>query len=432
MEIHALRARTIVDSRGRPTVEVDVHLSDGAVGRAAVPAGASTGRHEAHALRDGGKAWGGQGVTKALDNIHGEIAEALLGRRADEQQALDETLIQLDKTAQKTYLGANAMLGVSLAAARAAAASLGVPLWRYLGGMRAHLLPVPLMNILNGGAHADNQLEVQELMIVPLAADSMLEAMRMGTEVFHALKAQLKKAGHHTGLGDEGGFAPELADVRSALDMVMAAIAAAGLKAGKGRGDHIALALDPAASEFYRRGHYHMQAEKKPLSSDEMVRWYEGLCKEWPIVSLEDAMAETDIAGWQALTQTLGDSVQLVGDDIFVTQTARLARGIKQGCGNAILVKPNQCGTLSETLAAIDMAQEAGWRVVVSHRSGDTEDSFIADLAVATASGQIKTGSLARSERLAKYNQLLRIAEELGPAARYAGRSAFAALRGQT
>lgn len=428
MEIRSLAARTVLDSRGQPTLEVELRLADGSIGRAMVPSGASTGRHEAHALRDGGKAWGGQGVTKALANIHGEIAAALMGMRADEQKALDDALIALDKTAQRTYLGANAMLGVSLAAARAAAASLGLPLWRYLGGMRAQLLPVPQMNILNGGAHADNALDVQECMIVPLSAGSMLEALRMGSEIFHALKAQLKKAGHHTGLGDEGGFAPALGDVRQSLDFLLAAIAAAGLKAGRDAKSDIALALDAAAGEFYRKGNYHLHGEKKTLGTDAMVRWYEGLCRDWPLVSLEDGMAESDVAGWQALTEALGQRVQLVGDDIFVTQTPRLARGIARRCGNAILVKPNQCGTLSETLAAIEMAQAAGWRTVISHRSGDTEDPFIADLAVATHSGQIKTGSLARSERLAKYNQLLRIEEALGAAARYAGRRAFACL----
>ena len=429
MEIRSIRARTILDSRGHPTLEVEVHLADGACGRAAVPAGASTGRHEAHALRDGGKAWGGQGVTKALANVHGEIAAALMGQRADEQRVLDDALIALDNTAQKTHLGANAMLGVSLAAARAAAASLNLPLWRYLGGRRAELLPVPLMNILNGGAHADNRLDLQEFMIVPLSATSMLEAMRMGSEVFHALKAQLKKAGHHTGLGDEGGFAPDFGDVRRALEFLVAAIEATGLKAGRDPKSDIGLALDAAASEFFRRGKYELKGEKASLTSEALVRWYEKLCKDWPIVSLEDGMAETDHAGWRALTEALGARVQLVGDDVFVTQTARLARGIAENSANAILIKPNQCGTLSETLAAIAMAQEAGWRTVISHRSGDTEDSFIADLAVATQSGQIKTGSLARSERLAKYNQLLRIEDELGPAARYAGRRAFTCLR---
>ena len=411
--------REIIDSRGNPTVEVDVALTDGAFGRAAVPSGASTGAHEAHELRDGGKRYGGKGVRKAVEAINGEIRQALTGFDADDQRGLDKRLCQLDGTENKKRLGANAILGVSLANAKAAARSHNQPLYRYLGGAEATLLPAPMMNIINGGAHADNPIDFQEFMIAPIGAPSFTEALRMGVEVFHALKSALKAAGHTTAVGDEGGFAPNLASTRAALDFVMAAIAAAGFKPG----EDVYLALDVAATELYADGRYLLKGEGKSLTSADLVATYAELVASYPIFSIEDGMAEDDWGGWRTLTETLGSQCQLVGDDLFVTNVTRLKQGIDQGIANAILVKVNQIGTLSETLDAVRMAQKAGYNAVMSHRSGETEDATIADLAVATSCGQIKTGSLARSDRVAKYNQLLRIEEELGSAARYAGRS---------
>jgi enolase len=418
-----IQAREILDSRGNPTVEVDVHLETGTFGRAAVPSGASTGAHEAVELRDGeGDRFGGKGVRKAVDAVVGEIFDAVSGMDAEEQLALDQALITLDGTPNKGRLGANAILGVSLAAAHAAAREAGVPLWRHVGGLYAHRLPVPLMNILNGGAHADNALDIQEFMIAPVGADSFADALRMGAEVFHALRKQLLAAGHNTNVGDEGGFAPALNSTDEALGLVAKAVEAAGYRLG----DDVALALDPASTEFYRDGRYVLAGEGKTLDAAGMVAYYEDLCRRYPIVSIEDGMAEDDWDGWVALTRAIGGKVQLVGDDLFVTSTARLQDGIARGAANAILVKVNQIGTLSETLAAVDTAQRAGYRAVMSHRSGETEDTSIADLAVATNCGQIKTGSLSRSDRTAKYNQLLRIEEALGTAARYAGRAALA------
>jgi enolase len=411
--------REIIDSRGNPTVEVDVVLTDGAFGRAAVPSGASTGAHEAHELRDGGKRYGGKGVRKAVEAVNGEIRQALTGFDADDQRGLDKRLCQLDGTENKKRLGANAILGASLANAKAAARSHNQPLYRYLGGAEATLLPVPMMNIINGGAHADTPIDFQEFMIAPIGAPTFAEALRMGVEVFHALKSALKAAGHTTAVGDEGGFAPNLASTHAALDFVMAAIAAAGFKPG----EDVYLALDPAATEFYAGGRYLLKGEGKSLTPAEMVATYAELVANYPIFSIEDGMAEDDWEGWRTLTEALGNRCQLVGDDLFVTNVTRLKRGIDQGIANAILVKVNQIGTLSETLDAVRMAQKAGYNAVMSHRSGETEDATIADLAVATSCGQIKTGSLARSDRVAKYNQLLRIEEELGAAARYAGRS---------
>jgi enolase len=411
--------REILDSRGNPTVEVDVVLTTGAFGRAAVPSGASTGAHEAHELRDGGKRYGGKGVKRAVEAVNGEIRNALTGFDASEQRGLDRRLCELDGTDNKKRLGANAILGVSLAAAKAAARDHDQPLYRYLGGEAATLLPVPMMNILNGGAHADNPIDFQEFMIAPVGAPNFAEALRMGAEVFHALKAALKAAGHNTAVGDEGGFAPNLASTRQALDFVVAAIGAAGFKLGA----DIYLALDVAATELYTGNRYVLKGEGRTLNFAEMVATYADLVANYPIYSIEDGMSEDDWEGWRALTQALGARVQLVGDDLFVTNVTRLKRGIDQGIANAILVKVNQIGTLSETLDAVRMAQEAGYAAVMSHRSGETEDATIADLAVATNCGQIKTGSLARSDRVAKYNQLLRIEEELGTAARYAGRS---------
>jgi len=411
--------REILDSRGNPTVEVDVVLANGAFGRAAVPSGASTGAHEAHELRDGDKRYGGKGVRKAVAAVNGEIRQSLTGLDASDQRGIDERLCQLDGTPNKKRLGANAILGVSLATAKAAARDNNEPLYRYLGGAGATLLPVPMMNILNGGVHADNPIDFQEFLIAPIGAPSFSEALRMGVEVFHALKSALKAAGHNTNVGDEGGFAPNLASTREALDFVMAAIKAADYEPGK----DVFLALDAAATEFYAKGNYELRGEGRTLKPEEMVGTYSDLVSNYPIYSIEDGMSEDDWDGWRALTDALGSRCQLVGDDIFVTNVVRLRTGIEKGIANAILVKVNQIGTLSETLAAVHMAQNAGYAAVMSHRSGETEDATIADLAVATNCGQIKTGSLARSDRVAKYNQLLRIEEELGNAARYAGRS---------
>ena len=420
-----IHAREILDSRGNPTIEVDVTLEDGSMGRAAVPSGASTGAHEAVELRDGDKArYGGKGVLKAVDSVNNEIDEALCGYDAEDQIHIDESLIALDGTPNKSKLGANAILGVSLATAKAAADASGLPLYRYVGGATARVLPTPMMNIINGGAHADNPIDFQEFMILPIGAPSFKDALRWGVEIFHGLKAALKKAGHNTNVGDEGGFAPNLPSAEAALDFCVKAIADAGFKPGV----DVALGLDCAATEFFRDGQYVYEGEKITRSIDEQVRYIAKLVAAYPIVTIEDAMSEDDWEGWQALTRAVGAKTQLVGDDLFVTNVERLARGIKQGVGNSILIKVNQIGTLTETLAAVDMAHRAGYTAVMSHRSGETEDSTIADLAVATNCGQIKTGSLARSDRLAKYNQLLRIEEELGAQARYAGRAALKAL----
>ena len=417
-----IRAREILDSRGNPTVEVDVRLADGTLGRAAVPSGASTGAHEAVELRDGDKSrYGGKGVRRAVDAVNGEVFDALSGLDAEDQLHVDALLRRLDGTPNKSRLGANATLGVSLAVAKAAAAARGQALFRYVGGARAHVLPVPMMNIVNGGAHADNPIDFQEFMVMPVGAPSFPEALRMGAEIFHALKKRLAEAGHATNVGDEGGFAPNLRSADEALAFVAKAVEAAGYRLG----DQVALALDVASTEFFRDGRYVMEGEGRTLDAGGMVRLYEELCARYPIVSIEDGMAEDDWAGWKALTDALGAKVQLVGDDLFVTNPGRLADGISRGVANAILVKVNQIGTLSETLEAVDMAHRAGYRAVMSHRSGETEDATIADLAVATNCGQIKTGSLSRSDRLAKYNQLLRIDEALGPVAAYAGRSAL-------
>jgi enolase len=417
--ITAIVGREIIDSRGNPTVEVDVAVEGGHFGRAAVPSGASTGAHEAHELRDGGKRYGGKGVKKAVEAVNGEIAKALRGKDVEDQSGLDQLLRDLDGTATKKRLGANAILGVSLAAAKAAAAAHKLPLYRYLGGSEATLLPVPMMNILNGGVHADNPIDFQEFMIAPVGASSIAEAVRMGAEIFHALKRALKDAGHNTNVGDEGGFAPNLASTKQALDFVMAAIAAAGFKPGV----DVYIALDVAATELYRDGLYVLQGEGRKLAAKDMAAYYAELVSNYPIYSIEDGMSEDDWDGWRALTDILGKRCQLVGDDLFVTNVARLKDGIDKHIANAILVKVNQIGTLTETLDAVGMAQKAGYAAVMSHRSGETEDATIADLAVATNCGQIKTGSLARSDRVAKYNQLIRIEEELGSAARYAGAS---------
>jgi enolase len=414
--------REILDSRGNPTVEVDVVLQDGSRGRAGVPSGASTGAHEAVELRDGDKKrYLGKGVRNAVEAVNGEIFDALSGMDAEAQVKIDETMISLDGTPNKGRLGANAILGVSLAVAKAAAAANKLPLYRYVGGTSARLLPVPMMNIVNGGVHADNPIDFQEFMIMPLGVASLKEAVRAGSEIFHTLRAALKADGHNTNVGDEGGFAPNLPSAEAALDFVLAAIAKAGYRVG----DDVAIALDPAASEFFKDGAYAYEGEGKTRSIDQQVEYLAALTKHYPIVSIEDGMAEDDYDGWKKLTQTIGDRCQLVGDDIFVTNVARLADGIKNGIGNSILIKVNQIGTLSETLAAVEMAHKAGYTAVMSHRSGETEDSTIADLAVATNCGQIKTGSLARSDRTAKYNQLLRIEEELGAQAAYAGRAAL-------
>jgi enolase len=416
--------REILDSRGNPTVEVDVVLADGSRGRAAVPSGASTGTHEAVELRDGGERYLGKGVRNAVEAVNGEIFDAVSGMDAEAQVKIDQTMIALDGTPNKGRLGANAILGVSLAVAKAAAAAKREPLYRYVGGAAARLLPVPMMNIINGGVHADNPIDFQEFMIVPVGAPSFAEALRAGTEIFHTLRAALKSAGHNTNVGDEGGFAPNLPSAEAALDLVVAAIGKAGYRAG----DDVMLALDAAASEFFVDGTYRYEGEGKTRSVAQQVDYLVALAKRYPIVSIEDGMAEDDTAGWKLLTQKLGAQCQLVGDDNFVTNVARLTAGIRDGIANSILIKVNQIGTLTETLAAVETAHKAGYTAVMSHRSGETEDSTIADLAVATGCGQIKTGSLARSDRVAKYNQLLRIEEELGAEARYAGRAAFKAL----
>ena len=416
--------REILDSRGNPTVEVDVVLADGSRGRAAVPSGASTGTHEAVELRDGGERYLGKGVRNAVEAVNGEIFDAISGMDAEAQVKIDQTMIALDGTPNKGRLGANAILGVSLAVAKAAAAAKREPLYRYVGGAAARLLPVPMMNIINGGVHADNPIDFQEFMIVPVGAPSFAEALRAGAEIFHTLRAALKSAGHNTNVGDEGGFAPNLPSAEAALDLVVAAIGKAGYRAG----DDVMLALDAAASEFFVDGAYRYEGEGKTRSVAQQVDYLVALANRYPIVSIEDGMAEDDTAGWKLLTQKLGAHCQLVGDDNFVTNVARLTAGIRDGIANSILIKVNQIGTLTETLAAVETAHKAGYTAVMSHRSGETEDSTIADLAVATGCGQIKTGSLARSDRVAKYNQLLRIEEELGAEARYAGRAAFKAL----
>ena len=413
-----IRAREILDSRGNPTVEVDVALESGAFGRAAVPSGASTGAHEAVELRDGDKdRYGGKGVLKAVEAVNHEIFDVLSGMDAEEQIEIDRLMIELDGTENKGRLGANAILGVSLAVAKAAAEESGLPLYRYVGGAFARTLPVPMMNIVNGGAHADNPIDVQEFMIMPVGADSLAEGVRIGAEVFQTLKGKLKEAGHGTNVGDEGGFAPNLKSTREALDYIMASIEAAGYKPG----DDVALALDAASTEFFEDGKYLLSGEDATLDSAGMADYLASLCDSYPILSIEDGMAEDDWEGWRLLTEKIGERVQLVGDDLFVTNPARLAEGIANDTANAILVKVNQIGTLTETLEAVEMALTAGYGAVMSHRSGETEDTTIADLAVATNCGQIKTGSLSRSDRIAKYNQLIRIEQELGTAARYAG-----------
>jgi len=419
-----VRARQILDSRGNPTVETDVTLADGSLGRAAVPSGASTGAHEAVELRDGDqRRWGGKGVDKAVANVNGEIAQAAVGRNAADQRGLDEALIGLDGTANKGRLGANAILGVSLATAKAAAASARMPLYRYVGGAEANLLPVPMMNIVNGGAHADNAIDFQEFMVMPVGAASFAEALRCGAEIFHALKSGLHAAGLSTAVGDEGGFAPAINSAREALDFILKSVEAAGYRPG----EDVLLALDCAATEYFKAGAYRMRGEGKTLSFAENVEFLAGLAADYPIASIEDGMAEDDWAGWKLLTEKLGGRVQLVGDDLFVTNVDRLQRGIADRIANSILIKVNQIGTLSETIDAVRLAQDNGYTAVMSHRSGETEDATIADLAVALSCGQIKTGSLARSDRTAKYNQLLRIEEELGGAARYPGRGALQA-----
>jgi enolase len=416
--------REILDSRGNPTVEVDVLLEDGSLGRAAVPSGASTGAHEAVELRDGDKArYLGKGVRKAVEAVEGEIFDAIGGMDAQEQTAIDAAMIALDGTPNKARLGANALLGVSLATAKAAAAASGLPLYRYVGGTAARLLPVPMMNIVNGGVHADNPIDFQEFMVMPVGASSFAEALRTGSEIFHTLKAALKAAGHNTNVGDEGGFAPNLPSAEAALDFVMQAIGKAGFKAGT----DVLLALDCASTEFFKDGAYRYGGEGKTRSVQQQVEYLSGLVAKYPIASIEDGMAEDDFEGWKLLTKAIGGKCQLVGDDLFVTNVARLEKGIAEGMGNSILVKVNQIGTLTETLAAVEMAHKAGYTAVMSHRSGETEDSTIADLAVATNCGQIKTGSLARADRTAKYNQLLRIEQELGAQARYPGRAALRA-----
>jgi enolase len=420
LDVHA---REILDSRGNPTVEVEVLLEDGSMGRAAVPSGASTGAHEAVEKRDGDKKrYGGKGVCEAVNAVRGEISEAIQGLDAEDQGEIDALLIDLDGTENKSRLGANAILGVSLAVAKAAADARGLPLYRYVGGVSAQLLPVPMMNIVNGGVHADNPIDFQEFMVMPVGATSLAEAVRCGAEIFHTLKGRLHAAGLSTSVGDEGGFAPNLASARDALDFIMKSVEEAGYMPG----DDVVLALDCAATEYYRDGAYRMEGEGRTLTSDENAAYLADLVRDYPIRSIEDGMAEDDWDGWKALTDRLGDRVQLVGDDLFVTNPKRLARGVEAGVANSILVKVNQIGTLSETLEAVSAAQRAGYTAIMSHRSGETEDTTIADLAVATNCGQIKTGSLARSDRLAKYNQLIRIEEELGSMARYAGRAVFA------
>ncbi len=422
LDIHA---RQIVDSRGNPTVEVDVMLEDGSFGRAAVPSGASTGAHEAVELRDGGGAWLGKGVARAVDGVNGEIADALTGLDAEDQREIDATMIALDGTPNKARLGANAILGVSLAVAKAAADARGLPLYRYVGGAAAHVLPVPMMNIVNGGAHADNPIDFQEFMVMPVGAANLFDAVRMGSEIFHTLKKKLHDKGLSTAVGDEGGFAPNLASAPEALDFIMASIEAAGYAPG----DDVVLALDCAATEYFRDGVYRFEGEGVVRSPHENAAYLADLCARYPIASIEDGMGEDDFEGWKALTDLIGDRVQLVGDDLFVTNVTRLSDGMARGLANSLLVKVNQIGTLTETLAAVSMAQRRGYTAVMSHRSGETEDATIADLAVATNCGQIKTGSLARSDRLAKYNQLIRIEEELDTQAEYAGRAIFASKR---
>jgi enolase len=419
--IERVHGRQILDSRGNPTVEVEVSLRSGATGHAAVPSGASTGEFEATELRDGGERWLGKGVGNAVSNVNGEIRQAVCGLDAGDQRALDDALIELDGTPAKSRLGANAILGVSLAAAHAQAAEEGVPLWRYLGGESARVLPVPMMNVLNGGAHADNKVDFQEFMIVPCGAKSFSEGLRMGVEVFHALKRTLHERGLATSVGDEGGFAPDLSSNEEALQMLTRGVEAAGYTPGR----DVAIALDPATSELYRDGAYVLQHEGRTLSASELAGYWEQIASRYPVLSIEDGMAEEDWQGWGELTRRIGERVQLVGDDLFVTNTARLSRGIELGVANSILIKVNQIGTLSETLAAIEMAHDAGYTAVMSHRSGETEDVTIADLAVATGCGQIKTGAPSRSDRVAKYNQLLRIEEQLGADAEYHGRAAF-------
>src|SRR5215468_3575075 len=422
-EIIDIIGREILDSRGNPTIEVDVVLEDGSFGRAAVPSGASTGAHEAVEMRDGDKKrYFGKGVRVAVDAVNGEIFDAIGGMDAEAQVKIDETLISLDGTPNKARLGANAILGVSLAAAKAAAAASGLPLYRYIGGSSARLLPVPMMNIVNGGVHADNPIDFQEFMIMPVGAENFAEGLRMGVEVFQTLKKALRDAGHNTNVGDEGGFAPNLPSADAALGFVMKAIETAGYRPG----EDICLTLDPASTEFFKNGAYHYEGEGKVRPPEEQAKYLADLVSRYPIVSIEDGMAEDDFTGWKTLTDLIGKKCQLVGDDLFVTNVARLADGIKRGLGNSILIKVNQIGTLTETLAAVEMAHKSAYTAVMSHRSGETEDSTIADLAVATNCGQIKTGSLARSDRTAKYNQLLRIEEELGPQARFAGRNALA------
>ena len=412
--------REILDSRGNPTIEVDVVLEDGSFGRAAVPSGASTGAHEAHELRDGDAArYGGKGVLKAVDAVEGEIFETLSGLEAEDQAAIDAILIDLDGTENKSRLGANAILGVSLAIAHAAAEARGLPLYRYIGGPRSNLLPVPMMNIINGGVHADNPIDVQEFMIAPVGADTFAEAVRMGAEIFHGLKSSLSEAGYNTNVGDEGGFAPNLQSTDEAIGFILKAIEAAGYQAG----DQVMLALDAAATEFFANGKYNLAGEGKSFTAPELADYWQNLVNRYPIYSLEDGMAEDDFEGWTGLTALLGDKIQIVGDDLFVTNSARLASGIAERQANSILIKLNQIGTLTETLETMEIAHRAAFTCVISHRSGETEDATIADLAVATNCGQIKIGSLARTDRLAKYNQLMRIEEELGPQAEYAGRS---------
>ena len=420
--IEAIRAREILDSRGNPTVEVDVRLADGTTGRAGVPSGASTGESEAVELRDGDPdRYLGKGVTRAVENVHEVIAPALAGRDATEQRAVDALLLELDGTDNKAALGANAILGVSLAVAKAAAGAVGLPLFAYLGGPSAHVLPVPMMNVLNGGSHADSNVDFQEFMIAPIGAASFREALRMGAEVYHRLKKVLHDAGLSTGLGDEGGFAPDLASNTAALDRLLEAIEAAGYEPGV----DVALAMDPATSELFHDGAYHLRGEGRTLSSEEMVELWAGVVDRYPVVSIEDGLDENDWDGWRLLTERLGDRVQLVGDDLLVTNPAFVRRGIEEGAANSVLVKVNQIGSLTETLEAVSLAHRAGWTTMISHRSGETEDATIADIAVAVNAGQIKTGAPARSDRVAKYNQLLRIEEQLGNAARYAGRGAF-------
>jgi enolase len=420
-QIEQVHARQILDSRGNPTVEAELSLRSGAYGRAAVPSGASTGEFEAVELRDGGDAWSGKGVGQAVANVNGEIGEAAKGRDAFDQRGLDEALIALDGTPNKARLGANAILAVSLAAAHAAAAESGQPLWRYLGGEAAHVLPVPMMNVLNGGAHADNKVDFQEFMVVPSGASTFAEGLRMGAEVFHALKRTLSERGLSTAVGDEGGFAPDLDSNEAALEALLAGIRAAGYEPDR----DVAIAMDPATSEFYADGAYVLEHEGRTLSAAELTDYWADIADRYPVLSLEDGMAEEDWDGWKALTERLGDRIQLVGDDVFVTNTERLRRGIDTGVANSILIKVNQIGTLTETLDAIAMARDAGYTAVMSHRSGETEDVTIADLAVATGCGQIKTGAPSRSDRVAKYNQLIRIEEALGADATFPGRSAF-------